>query len=124
MIIILAAALLIFGLIITLSMLYVVNSRKKEDSKIKFNNSIIEKLEKIKIQITDNEISEKIEDIISKLRNSDINTPPEARIAEGRIADLVNNLNIDNTDKEIKSALKELSMLIEERNIISKNNKR
>lgn len=124
MIIILAAVLLIFGLIITLSMLYVVNSHKKEDAKIKFNNSIIEKLEKIKLQITDNEMSEKIEDIISKLRNSDINTPPEARIAEGRIVELLNNLNIDNTDKEIKSALKELSMLIEERNIISKNNKR
>ena len=124
MMIILAAALLIFGLIITLSMLYVVNSRKKEDVKIKFNNSIIEKLEKIKLQITDNEMSEKIEDIISKLRNSDINTPPEARSAESRIVELLNNLNIDNTDKEIKSALKELSMLIEERNIISKNNKR
>ena len=124
MIIILVIALLVFGLIISLSTLYVVKSHKKEDIKIKFNNSIIEKLEKIKLQSTDNEISEKIEDIINKLRNSDINTPPEALMVEGKIEDLVNNFNIDNSDKEIKSVLKELSMLIEERNIISKNNKR
>ena len=124
MIIILVIVLLVFGLIISLSTLYVVKSNKKEDIKIKFNNSIIEKLEKIKLQSTDNEISEKIEDIINKLRNSDINTPPEALMVEGKIADLVNNFNIGNSDKEIKSVLKELSMLIEERNIISKNNKR
>ena len=116
---------IVLAIIIAISMYYVVTSKKPEDKKIKYVHQLYEILELCKIE-SEEVISNEIDEIITTIRYSDVNSPTASRDVETRItekaSELLDNLRSKNST-EVNSNLKELSQLVKERSVITKNNK-
>ncbi len=119
-------AVIIIGILITISMHYVVTSRKPEDSKIKYLHQVYELLELCKLECDEENVLNRVDEIISSIRYGDVNSPEAARNIEVRIisksSELLGNLK-NKRKEEANRNLDELEMLTKERNVVSKNNK-
>ncbi len=119
-------AVIIIGILITISMHYVVTSRKPEDSKIKYLYQVYELLELCELECDEENVLNRVDEIISSIRYGDVNSPEAARNIEVRIisksSELLGNLK-NKRKEEANRNLDELEMLTKERNVVSKNNK-
>lgn len=119
-------AFIIMIILITISMHYVVASKKPEDGKIKYMRQMNETLELCRIESDEESVVNKIDEIISAIRYGDANSPEAARSVEARLmaksSELLENLK-NKKNAEANRNLDELEKLVKERNVISRNNK-
>ena len=125
-IIVVFLAITVLAIAITISMHYVITSKKTEDEKVMYIKQMNEILGLCKIESGEENISDKIDTIIDSLRYGDVNSPKVAKNVEYRIVDkaseLLDNLrNKKNVDAN--NNIDELLKLIKEREVISRNNK-
>lgn len=117
---------IIFALIIVISMYYVVNSKKIEDERIKYNNQLYGILESCNNECGNECLSKRICDIIDILRYGDVNSPDAARKVEKMILEKSLELYSNITNKKMVNAnsnLDELEKLINDRTTITKYDK-
>lgn len=126
LIIVFVAIIIILTILITISMHYVVTSKKPEDNKVRYVQDVCEILELCKIESGERNILKKIDEILFSIRCEDVNSPDAARDVETRIkikaSELLDNLR-NRKNVEVNSNIDELIKLVKERNVVSSNNK-
>lgn len=119
-------ALIVFVLIIVFGMRYVITSKKPEDIRIRDMHKVNELLELCKVESGEGAISQRIDSVLDSLKYGDVNSPDAARNIEYQILAKASELleNIKNKKSaDVNSNLDEISKLIQQRDIITKNNR-
>lgn len=117
---------IVLTIIISISMHYVVTTKKPEDGKNRYVHQVSEVLEVCKIESQDDYVADRIESILDALRYGDVNSPPEAKGVEQVImeksTELLDNIR-SKKNMDVSSNLEDLTQLIAERKVITKYKK-